>query len=62
MRAPNIAVTEALAIELSNIAASMQDTATARAPGEDGAAVVRVLEAASRSLQHGGALVQVEGD
>ncbi len=60
MRAPNIALTEALTVELSNIAATLRGTATARAPGDDGAAVVRVLEAASKSLQQGGALVEVE--
>lgn len=60
MRAPNIALTEALTVELSNIAATLRGDAKARAPGDDGAAVVRVLEAASKSLKEGGALVAVE--
>lgn len=60
MRAPNIAATEALSVELQNVAAALRGQAVARAPGEDGAAVVRVLEAAQRSLAQGGALVPVE--
>lgn len=61
MRAPNIALTEALTVELGNIAATLRGSTTAKAPGADGAAVVRVLEAASKSLAQGGALVEVEG-
>ena len=60
MRAPNIASTEALAAELANIAASLRGTGTAMAPGADGAAVVRVLEAARLSVQKGGSKVDVE--
>ena len=61
MRAPNIAATEALTVELQNVAATVRGQASARASGADGAAVVRVLEAAQRSLAQGGALVAVEG-
>ena len=60
MRAPNIPATEALAAELQNIAAALRGTAQPRAPGSDGAAVVRVLEAAQRSLARGGETVDVE--
>ncbi len=60
MRAPNIPANEALAVELQNVAGAIRGQAAARAPGEDGAAVVRVLEAAQRSLAQGGALVNVE--
>ena len=60
MRAPNIAVTEALALELTNVAAVLRGSEPARAPGSDGAAVVRVLEAAQRSLKNNGAKVEVE--
>lgn len=60
MRAPNVPATEALAVELQNVAAVLRGQANARASGVDGAAVVRVLEAAQRSLAQGGALVPVE--
>jgi predicted dehydrogenase len=61
MRAPNIPANEALAVELHNVAQVLRGEATAQAPGADGAAVVRVLEAAQRSLAQGGKLVAVEG-
>ena len=60
MRAPNVPATEALAVELADVAAVLRGQGGARASGADGAAVVRVLEAAQRSLAQGGALVPVE--
>jgi predicted dehydrogenase len=60
MRAPNIPALEALGVELENIAAVLAGRATPTASGEDGAAVVRVLEAAQRSLREGSRVVGVE--
>jgi hypothetical protein len=54
MRAPAIAPSEALSNELTEIARVLTDRSPARASGEHGLAVVRVLEAASRSLRDAG--------
>lgn len=54
MRAPAISPSEALAVQLDEIAQVLSGESTGRANGEDGLAVVRVLEAASKSLQDSG--------
>ena len=54
MRAPAIAPSEALSSELTDIARALTGRSPARAAGEHGLAVVRVLEAASQSLQDAG--------
>jgi predicted dehydrogenase len=54
MRAPAIAPSEALASELTDIARALNNDIPGRATGHHGLAVVRVLEAASRSLQDAG--------
>ena len=54
MRAPAIAPSEALSSELIDIARALDGRSAARAAGEHGLAVVRVLEAASQSLQDAG--------
>jgi len=46
---------EPLAAELAHFVRAAQGRETPRASAEDGVRVVRVLEAASRSLQRGGA-------
>jgi predicted dehydrogenase len=54
MRAPAIAPLEALSGELTDIARALNGHSAGRATGEHGLAVVKVLEAASRSLQDAG--------
>jgi predicted dehydrogenase len=60
MRAPNVSLAEALGVELKEIARDLSGGARAAGRGEDGFAVVRVLEAATRSLKEGGVAVDVE--
>jgi predicted dehydrogenase len=59
MRAPAIDNSEALAAELAEIAAALRGEASAAATGEDGLAIVAVLEAAGRSLATGGSRVAI---
>jgi len=54
MRAPALPVTEALAVQVRHIAGVLLEGREPIAPGESGLSVVRVLEAASRSLGSGG--------
>jgi predicted dehydrogenase len=54
MRAPAVAPSEALAVQLDEIAQVLGTGSPSRATGEDGLAVVRVLEAASISLKNSG--------
>ena len=54
MRAPVLPPREALAVEMSELAGVIRGTAVSRSPGEQGLAVIRVLEAAARSLGRGG--------
>lgn len=61
MRAPNLPPREALAVELEEVGAVLRAEAISAASGEDGAAIVRVLEAAQRSLARDGSRVEVEG-
>jgi predicted dehydrogenase len=57
MRAPAVDTREALAIELSDIATTLRGGKAQVATGEDGLAIVRVLEAAQKSLEKDGARV-----
>ena len=59
MRAPAIAPSEALSREMTDIARALNTQTMGRAAGDHGLAVVRVLEAASRSLQDSGRPCQV---
>lgn len=52
---PRISTVEPLAAELAHFVRAARGLETPRATAEDGVRVVRVLEAASRSLAHGGA-------
>jgi predicted dehydrogenase len=61
MRAPNLSAAEAIGLELNNIAEVLRGTGQAAAPGDDGAAVVRILAAAKQSLANGGSAVAVAG-
>lgn len=60
MRAPAIDNSEALSAELAEIAAALRGEASAVATGEDGLAIVQVLEAAQRSLATGGSRVVIQ--
>ncbi len=60
MRAPNISLAEAISTELADIASELRGGPTAVASGADGFAIVRVLEAASRSASAGGSKIEVE--
>ena len=60
MRAPYVSLAEAIGVELSDIAADLRGERRAVAAGADGYAVVRVLEAATRSALAGGARIDVE--
>jgi predicted dehydrogenase len=59
MRAPAIDNSEALAAELAEIAAALRGEASAAATGEEGLAIVSVLEASQRSLATGGSRVVI---
>lgn len=60
MRAPAIQHREALAVELDEIAAVLRgDVAHHDATGGDGLEIVRILEAATRSLEHDGQRVKL---
>ena len=53
-------LTEPLRAECAHFARAVRGEEPLRVTGEDGAAVVRVLEAAQRSLARGGAPVSLE--
>ena len=59
MRAPMLPAREALTVEMAEVAGVLRGTAVSRSPGEQGLAVVRVLEAAARSLARAGETVSV---
>ncbi len=59
MRAPALDNREALATEFSDIAAKLRGKPSTAATGEDGLEVVRVLEAAEKSIATGGAWVSL---
>jgi predicted dehydrogenase len=60
MRAPAVSIREGLSAQVDNLAAALNGTTDPRCPGDQGLAVVRVLEAASRSLRTAGQPVGVE--
>lgn len=60
MVAPAIAPSEALSVQVAEIAAVLRGKAAPRAPGSKGLEVVRILEASSRSLREGGSVVRLE--
>lgn len=60
MRAPAVSTSEALVVQLEEISRVLTDRHKGRATGDDGLAVVKVLEAASQSLRTGGEPTRVE--
>ena len=56
---PRVAPAEPLRLECEEFVAAIREGRPARTDGEDGLAVVRILEAARRSLAEGGARVEV---
>ncbi|MBA2627834.1 MAG: Gfo/Idh/MocA family oxidoreductase [Gemmatimonadales bacterium] len=61
MHAPQLDMREALAVEVENIVAALDGREPLVADGRGGARVVRILEAAQRSIEQGGALVATSG-
>jgi hypothetical protein len=61
MHAPKLDTREALAVEVENIVAAMDGREPLVSDGRAGARVVRILEAAQRSIEQGGALVALNG-
>ena len=60
MHAPNLDTREALAVEVDNIVAALEGRETLVADGLAGERVVRILEAAQRSIHEGGSVVALE--
>lgn len=60
MTAPQLDMTEALGLELREFIAAVAGGPNPTADGEAGVRVVRILEAASRSLQRDGAVIELE--
>lgn len=54
MRAPSISSSEALKVLMSDVAGAIRGLSVSKANGAAGLDVVRILEAAARSLAHGG--------
>jgi predicted dehydrogenase len=61
MHAPKLDTREALAVEVENIVAAIEGRESLVSDGRAGARVVRILEAAQRSIEQGGALVALGG-
>ena len=61
MHAPRLDTREALAVEADNIVAAMDGREALVSDGRAGARVVRILEAAQRSIEQGGALIALNG-
>lgn len=61
MHAPKLDTREALAVEVENIVAAIEGREPLVSDGRTGARVVRILEAAQRSIEQGGALVALNG-
>lgn len=61
MHAPKLDSREALAVEVENILGALRGTTELVVNGYAGLRVVRILEAAQRSLEEGGTLVRVNG-
>ena len=59
MHAPNIDTREALGVEVENIVAAMAGREELASDGRAGGRVVRILEAAQRSIEQGGALIRL---
>lgn len=59
MLVPQIDMREALAVETDNVLRAIRGEADLMVDGHDGTRVVRILEAAERSIRQGGAPVQV---
>jgi len=60
IHSPHVAVTEALQLEVRHFIDCIRDGATPRSDGEAGVRVVRVLEAANRSLRANGARISLK--
>ncbi len=60
IHSPRVAVTEALQLEVRHFIECVRDGTTPRSDGEAGVRVVRVLEAADRSLRAAGTRVSLE--
>jgi predicted dehydrogenase len=58
---PRVSNAEPLAVQLKHFAQVVRGQAVPRADAADGVRVVRVLDAASRSLAQGGMPVRIEG-
>jgi predicted dehydrogenase len=58
---PNVPVVEPLTVEIAHFAECIRTGCTPLSDGESGLRVVRVLEAMSLSMRHGGAMVAVDG-
>src|SRR5881296_91493 len=61
MFAPHLDTREALAVEVDNVVAAIAGREALGADGRAGWRVVRILEAAQRSIEQGGAVVPVNG-
>lgn len=61
MHAPKLDTREALTVEVENIVDAIRGTADLAVDGPAGMRVVRILEAAQRSLEQGGQMVSVRG-
>lgn len=57
MHAPQLDTREALAVEVDNVVRAVQGTEPLVVDGQAGSRVVRILEAAQRSIEGGGALI-----
>jgi len=57
---PRVAMTEPLRVECEQFLESIRSGSPPRSDGHDGLRVVQILEAAERSLRHGGTPVEVE--
>jgi len=61
MHAPKLETREALAVEVDNVAAAIRGRQALVSDGQAGLRVVRILEAAQRSLSDGGASIPIDG-
>ena len=61
MHAPQLDTREALAVEVDNVIEAINGKGELVANGQAGWRVVRILEAAQRSIEHGGNVVRVAG-
>jgi predicted dehydrogenase len=60
IHSPHVAVTEALQLEVRHFIECVRDGAVPRSDGDAGVRVVRVLEAANRSLKADGARISLK--